>query len=141
MTLTALSWTRSLCVPPARVAARRCRQRSATAGCFVARAYAPPRHRAAYWRPPQDVDESDVSSSEEDDGAGASGGPGHYRRQGSIFGDMLRTLSERFGEDPLDYDSDDEPRVPMSQRAVVGATLRACPSVDGSAAKALKRRR
>jgi hypothetical protein len=73
------------------------------------------------------VDESDVSSGEEDNGAGARSGPGHYRRQGSIFGEMLRTLSERFGEDPLDYDSDDEPRVPMAQRAVVGATLRACP--------------
>ena len=85
---------------------------------------AAPRPRAPA---PQDEDESDVSSSEEDAGAGAPRGPGHYRRQGSIFGEMLRTLSERFGEDPLDYDSDDEPRVPMAQRAVVGATLRACP--------------
>ena len=87
---------------------------------------APPR-RARFGGARQDVDESDVSSSEEDDGAGARSGPGHYRRQGSIFGEMLRTLSDRFGEDPLDYDSDDEPRVPMAQRAVVGATLRACP--------------
>ena len=85
---------------------------------------AAPRPRAPA---PQDEDESDVSSSEEDAGAGAPRGPGHYRRQGSIFGEMLRTLSDRFGEDPLDYDSDDEPRVPMAQRAVVGATLRACP--------------
>jgi hypothetical protein len=59
--------------------------------------------------------------SSEEEGGGAS-----FRRQPSIFGDMLRSLSERFGEDPLDYDSDDEPRIPMAQRPLVGATLRAC---------------
>ena len=80
-----------------------------------------------------------MSDSEEDAGAGAARGPGHYRRNGSIFGEMLRTLSERFGEDPLDYDSDDEPRMPMAQRAVVGATLRACPGGRRALGRAPKR--
>jgi hypothetical protein len=44
-----------------------------------------------------------------------------------VFGELLRSLSERFGEDPLDYDSDDEPRAPLAQRPLVGATLRARP--------------
>jgi hypothetical protein len=86
---------------------------------FALRALLALSSRARTHAPPQEASSSEVSS-EEEEGGGAS-----FRRQPSIFGDMLRSLSERFGEDPLDYDSDDEPRIPMAQRPLVGATLRA----------------
>ena len=44
-------------------------------------------------------------------------------RERSILGEIMRSVSERGVEDPLDYDSDDEPRVPHAARALVGATL------------------